>query len=456
VEEACKAAHSESGWHGFRTAEIEALTGLADLAAKTDKTVPKALSEAKEVSAAVKNAAALFAGHVREVFAKVGAAERTAEGGVSPGSVQGFVNSAKHRPELYGKALLAIKELQCLWRFYFPLSHGVLLWPRKRSHWKIRIANTNLSSLRPDGTGGFFQTWSDWFMAHQDRSDFAVEIAVEELAKLVSGAELSPIWLEVSAADWLRLGGTSCEGSNDYIRLNAAEFVKVWSCSGDYPKDMTLKVSSSALVRLESAKEWNDLEVQINAHDLQRLQAMANKQNAEEKIAKDDVEATKEQALFIKISVTELRHLKSLVPLRSPGFDRFIDSKGGIITDGFSFSIYGERHTSQLQRTAARTASHSKEKGVVDKVKELLDQVPTAPGPPQTDSEPLDKKPKLDDFTFTGILTMENAVKKGVIDMEFFDGRAVLVLDPGGKYGQRGRRFRSRLGNCQFLPRVVP
>jgi hypothetical protein len=53
--------------------------------------------------------------------------------------------------------------------------------------------------------------------------------------------------------------------------LNAAEFVKVWSCSGDHPKDMTLKVSSSALVRLESAKEWNDLEVQINAHDLQRL-----------------------------------------------------------------------------------------------------------------------------------------------------------------------------------------
>jgi hypothetical protein len=81
------------------------------------------------------------------------------------------------------------------------------LVPRKRSHWKIRIANTNLSSLRPDGTGAFFQTWSDWFMAHQDSSDFAVEIAVEELAKLVSGAELSPIWLEVSAADWLRLGG---------------------------------------------------------------------------------------------------------------------------------------------------------------------------------------------------------------------------------------------------------
>ena len=71
MEEACKAAHSESGWHGFRTAEIEALTGLADLAAKTDKTVPKALSEAKEVSAAVKNAAALFAGHVREVFARL-------------------------------------------------------------------------------------------------------------------------------------------------------------------------------------------------------------------------------------------------------------------------------------------------------------------------------------------------------------------------------------------------
>ena len=293
-------------------------------------------------------------------------------------------------------------------------------------------------------------------MAHQDRSDFAVEIAVEELAKLVNGAELTT-WLEVSAADWLRLGETTCEGSNDYIRLNAAEFLNAWrrTSSSQPIKDMALKLSSSALVRLVSAKEWNDLEVQINAHDLQRLQAMANKQNAEEKMAKDDVEATKEQALFIKISVTELRHLKSLVPLRSPGFDRFIESKGGIITDGFSFSIYGERHTSQLQRTAARTASHLKEKGVVDKVKQLLDQVPTAPGPPQLDAEPLDKKPKLDYFTFTGILSMENAVKKGVIDMEFFDGRAVLVLDPGGKYGQRGRRFRSRLGNCQFLPRVV-
>ena len=77
-------------------------------------------------------------------------------------------------------------------------------------------------------------------MAHQDRSDFAVEIAVEELAKLANGAELSPIWLEVSAAEWLRLGGTTCEGSNDYIRLNAAEFVKVWSCSGDHPKDMAV------------------------------------------------------------------------------------------------------------------------------------------------------------------------------------------------------------------------
>lgn len=428
VEAACKAAHGDSeGWHGMTTRRIEALTGLSDFGAKKK---PEETAQA-EVAEAVREAAALIAAHVREAFAVVGAVEKTKDGGVSPEFVNAFLFCVKRRPGVYGRALRAIKELQRLWRFYFPKAEGVLVWPRKRKRWMIRIGNSNFSSLRPDGKGGYFKTWSDWFVAHQDRSDFAVEIAADELAHLEGGVELPPIWLEVSTADWLSLGGTSCEDSNDYIRLNVEEFVKVWSCRGDHPKDIAVKVSSSALVRLAQVRQSSEFNVRINLGDLQRLQAMASKTVPE----KSDVEATKE---WTKIPFEELKHLKSLVPLRSPGFDRFVGVEGGILTDGFRFSLYGKRGKAQLQRTAARTASHLKEKGVVDKVKQLLDHVPTAPGPPQLDAEPLDKKPKLDDFTFTGILTMENAVKKGVIDMEFFDGRAVLVLDPGGKYGQAG------------------
>jgi hypothetical protein len=175
----------------------------------------------------------------------------------------------KRCPGVYGRALRAIKELQRLWRFYFPKADGVLVWPRKRKRWMIRIGNSNFSSLRPDGKGGHFKTWSDWFVAHQDRSDFAVEVAADELAHLVSGVELPPIWLEVSTADWLRLRNEAKPvGSNDCTCLNVAEFVKVWSCSGDLPKDMTVKLSSSALVRLAQLGQSSEFSVRINVGEL--------------------------------------------------------------------------------------------------------------------------------------------------------------------------------------------
>lgn len=236
IDEACAAAHGHDEWHGFSVARIEELTGLADLSAGGDTTSPKAIREEKNVSKKVEDAAELFSCHVREVFAIVGAVERTADGGVSPKAIQLFLNSAKHRFELYGKALLAVKELQRLWRRYFPSSNGVLVWPRKRGRWMVRIANSNLTCFRQKVDGeDRFETWCEWFERNSKRADG-----------------------------------------------------------------------------------------------------------------------------------------------KKPGFERFVMDektgirKGGIISDGFSVSVYGERHTADLQRTPLRTATHLKEKGVPEQVKQYL------------------------------------------------------------------------------------
>jgi len=168
VNAACWAAHSEDGWHGISSKTIEELTGLFDVspADPEEKYLGKPLVEQKEPSQAVKDAANLFAAHVREAFAEVAGVERTPEGGVAPKSIQRFVAACKQRPDLYGKALAAIKKLQDLWWKYYPSAHGVLVWPCKRGRWMLRIGNSTLKSLRKNNDGTQDETWSEWFTKH--------------------------------------------------------------------------------------------------------------------------------------------------------------------------------------------------------------------------------------------------------------------------------------------------
>ena len=61
-----------------------------------------------------------------------------------------------------------------------------------------------------------------------------------------------------------------------------------------------------------------------------------------------------------------------------PAFDRFCadeksgNVKGGILTDGFSFSLYGKRLKSDQQRTENRTSEHLRERGMLDRVRSFL------------------------------------------------------------------------------------
>lgn len=167
-------------------------------------------------------------------------------------------------------------------------------------------------------------------------------------------------------------------------------------------------------------------------------------------------------------------------PSPQPSFDRFESLKGGIETDGYTFHLYGERTNRHLQRTPKRTAAHLAEPGVLDAVKAMLNAAPSTPPPPpdahqvlhdlhgtsehqgpprpapraSVAPEPMVKRSKVDviefpvapepspadtdDFAFTGILSIENAIAKGIIGHDFFDNRTVLDLDPGGKYALAG------------------
>lgn len=166
VDEGCKAAHTQAGgtgWHGRTTSSLTNLTGLANSSVEVgmDRIEHMHLEEEKEVLKEVDEAAELFAGNVREVFARVQAVDRTVDGGVSPRSVQIFVNRVKVTPGLYGKALEAVKELQKLWRLYFPNSNGVLLFPMKRKRWRYRFSNSNFTSYEDLGKT---TSWENWFL----------------------------------------------------------------------------------------------------------------------------------------------------------------------------------------------------------------------------------------------------------------------------------------------------
>ena len=340
VEAACRAAFKKkdadsSGWHGVRTRDIEALTGLQDLSASSS--VQDAGGSGKQkVQKKVTEAAHLFASHVREVFADVGAVQRTAEGGVAPNDISNFIFECKHEPTHYGAALAAIKRLQEIWRMYFPMSDGVLVWPCKRKKWMIRIANSNLVFLRGQ-LNGRAESWEEWF----DRN--------------------------------------------------------------------------------------------------------------------------------------------AKVPGRQPAFGKFVGSKGGIITDGFRLSLYGERASSNLQRTEKRSTAELGSPDFVSKVVSYLNGQPdgnvnsdaNALGSAANAMEPAEKIAKIevevsepsrllhaekdhvaatgDDgsppgvecFDYTGIVRLETAVKKGVVDELFFDDRPILTLDPGGKYSEAGAFIRN-------------
>lgn len=118
---------------------------------------------------------------------------------------------------------------------------------------------------------------------------------------------------------------------------------------------------------------------------------------------------------------------------KPPQFNKFKNKGYGITTDGHSFHIYGPRTKNVQQRTQKRVEAELRKD--LDKIKETLDP-PLAP--------PM-KRPKADDEIpaprargFTGIMTMEEGIAKGVIDHEFFVNRVVYNSDLGQRYATSG------------------
>jgi len=161
-----------------------------------------------------------------------------------------------------------------------------------------------------------------------------------------------------------------------------------------------------------------------------------------------------------------------------PKFDAFErvsgKVKGGILTDGFSVSLYGKRCKAGLQRTEERTAEHLRERGVLQKVQDFLNPnrnsgLPLGPdvgsgagagagaggavggaggavggagaggagGGAGAGREWREKRPK-EEFNFVGRMSLLSAIGKGLVGPDFFEGRPALTLDPGGKYPLAG------------------
>ncbi len=133
--------------------------------------------------------------------------------------------------------------------------------------------------------------------------------------------------------------------------------------------------------------------------------------------------------------------------LRVPPFDKFRkgseEFKGGIMTDGKTLYIYGERPVSKQQRTEERTkADLSKHKTKV-KVKEQLN----GPANLWVNNVKHTVKGKLEsrvvrpygEDNFTGIVTLEKLYEAMGRDCELLKGRVVVYFDLGEKYAVAGQ-----------------
>ncbi len=123
---------------------------------------------------------------------------------------------------------------------------------------------------------------------------------------------------------------------------------------------------------------------------------------------------------------------------KPPVFSKFVrDGAGGIMTDGVSFHIYGKRPSAQQQRTAARVRAELADPVAATKAKEQLSP-PAAPPAKKAKQDDVDDGGRSASCGFTGIVTLEDAIAKGIVDAEFFNDRPVYNVDPGQRYAVSG------------------
>ncbi len=136
LEVACKMYNGEE-WHQVMTPYLVAMTGLSDQPGSNSAAVK--MPDLPDMS--VKNGADSACAWVPDMFSCIGMCEVAKGGGVLPSSVQAFFCMCKPDTSLYNKALLAIKELQKLWRTIYPKYCRVLLFPVVRQVWMVHLLN---------------------------------------------------------------------------------------------------------------------------------------------------------------------------------------------------------------------------------------------------------------------------------------------------------------------------